>query len=274
MQAFHTIDARFDDPNLIGVAGLVPLMLLAERAGLHTLLGERLSVPSPNAAVKASSVIAGMLAGADSIDDCDVLRHGAMGKVLTGTRAPSTLGTFLRTFTFGHVRQLDAVASRTLAGLAQIVPQLLTGATTPDGMAFVDIDDTIRETHGYKKQGVAYGYSGVKGLNAQVATISSPTCAPGTSAASVSIRAPESPGTTSRSCSSNPMATTEPLAWVNISVLTHHASAGSSPCRSRSSTPATAELSLSGQGPIPCIVKGRILLAGGGMRPLKALSDN
>jgi len=178
MQAFHTIDARFDDPNLIGAAGLVPLMLLAERAGLHTLLAEHLSVPSPNAAVKASSVVGGMLAGADSIDDCDVLRHGAMDKVFTGTRAPSTLGTFLRTFTFGHVRQLDAVASRTLAGLVTVVPQVLAGATDPDGIAFVDTDDTMRETHGYRKQGVEYGYNRVKGLNAQVVTVSSPTCAP------------------------------------------------------------------------------------------------
>jgi len=86
-----------------------------------------------------------------------------MGTVFTGTRAPSTLGTFLRTFTFGHVRQLDAVASRTLAGLAGVVPQLLTGATTPDGMAFVDIDDTIREAHGYQKQGVAYATPASKG---------------------------------------------------------------------------------------------------------------
>ncbi len=101
-----------------------------------------------------------------------------MAKVFTGVRAPSTLGTFLRSFTFGHVRQLDAVGSRALAGLAAAVPRLLAGAADPGGMAFVDVDDTIREVHGYKKQGAAYGYSGVKGLNAQIATLSSPTCAP------------------------------------------------------------------------------------------------
>ncbi len=178
MQAFHNVSASFDDPNLIGAAGLVPLMLLAQRAGLHTLLAGHLGVPSPNAALKASGVIAGMLAGADSIDDFDVLRHGAMDKVFTGTRAPSTLGTFLRTFTFGHVRQLDAVASRTLAGLVRVVPQVLAGATDPNGIAYVDIDDTMRETHGYRKQGVEYGYNKVKGLNAQVVAVSSPTCAP------------------------------------------------------------------------------------------------
>jgi len=113
MQAFH--NAVFDDPNLIGSAGLVPVMRLAERPGLNDLLEQRLSVPSANAAAKAACVVAGMLAGADSIDDLDVLRHGGMVKVFDGVRAPSTLGTFLRTFRFGHVRQLDAVASRTLA---------------------------------------------------------------------------------------------------------------------------------------------------------------
>ena len=90
MQASHKVDAVFDDPNLIGSAGLVPVMRLAERAGLHELLQERLSVPSANAGAKAACVVAGMLAGADSIDDLDVLRHGGMGKVVTGVRAPST----------------------------------------------------------------------------------------------------------------------------------------------------------------------------------------
>jgi len=175
VQAFHKIDAVFDDPNLIGSAGLVPVMRLAEKAGLHDLLEEHLSVPSANGAVKAASVLAGMLAGADSINDLDVLRHGGMAKVFTGVRAPSTLGTFLRSFTFGHVRQLDAVHTRTLAGLAATVPRLLTGTDT---VAYVDIDDTIRQVHGYQKQGAAYGYSGVKGLNAQIAALSSPTCAP------------------------------------------------------------------------------------------------
>ena len=178
MQASHKVSAVFDDPNLIGSAGLVPVMRLAERAGMHRLLGDRLSVPSANAGVKAAGVVAGMLAGADSIDDLDVLRHGGMSRVFTGVRAPSTLGTFLRSFRFGHVRQLDAVASRTLAGLAAAVPRLLAGATDPGGLAFLDIDDTIREVHGYAKQGAAYGYSGVKGLNAQVAAPSSPICAP------------------------------------------------------------------------------------------------
>jgi hypothetical protein len=175
VQASHKVSAVFDDPNLIGSAGLVPVMRLAERAGLHELLGNHLSVASPNAALKAAGVIAGMLAGADSIDDLDVLRHGGMRKVFGGVRAPSTYGSFLRAFTFGHVRQLDAVASRTLAGLARAAPRLLAGTAA---MGFIDVDDTIREVHGYAKQGAAYGYSGVKGVNAQIAALSSPICAP------------------------------------------------------------------------------------------------
>jgi len=119
----------FDDPNLIGSAGLVPVMRLAEPGGLQELLAQRLSVPSPTAAVKAGCVIAGMVAGADCIDDLDVLRHGGMRKVVTGVRAPSTVGTFLCTFMFGPVRQLDAVSVRALAGLASVVPRLLAELT-------------------------------------------------------------------------------------------------------------------------------------------------
>ena len=111
---------------------------------------------------------------ADSIDDMDLLRHGGMGRVLTAGRAPSTLGTFLRAFTFGHVRQLDAVASRVLVNLAGRAP-LLVGA---DQVAFLDIDDTIKATYGHKKQGAGYGYSKAKGLNALLAIVSTPVSAP------------------------------------------------------------------------------------------------
>ncbi len=90
-----------------------------------------------------------MVAGADSIEDLALLRHGAMRRLFTGIRAPSTLGTFLRSFTFGHVRQLDAVASRLLINLAGQAP-LLPGA---DKLAYVDVDDTLRQTYGYAKQG-------------------------------------------------------------------------------------------------------------------------
>jgi hypothetical protein len=115
-----------------------------------------------------------MVAGADSIDDMDLVRHGGMRRVLSGVRAPSTLGTFLRGFTFGHVRQLDSVAAGLLANLAAHTP-LLPGA---DQIAWVDVDDTVRGTHGYGKQGAGYGYTGVKGLNALVATVSTPLAAP------------------------------------------------------------------------------------------------
>ena len=88
MKASHTIRPVFDDPNLVSAAGLVPAMLLAESAGLHDLLAEQVSVASPNAAVKAASVVGGMLAGADSIDDLDLLRHGGMDRLFAGVRAP------------------------------------------------------------------------------------------------------------------------------------------------------------------------------------------
>lgn len=122
-----------------------------------------------------SSLVACIIAGVDRISDMGLLRHGGMGKAFDRTRAATTLGTHLRGYTFGHVRQLDAVASRLLRGLASRVPWLLAGA---EAVAYVDIDDTIRETHGYAKQGSGYGYSGVKGLNAQVATLSTLQAAP------------------------------------------------------------------------------------------------
>ena len=177
MQLSHdpaVVDVVFDEANLVSCAGLAPVLALAEQAGLSQLLAERLTVPSPNAPAKVSALVAGMVAGADSIDDMDVLRHGAMDRLFAGVRAPSTLGTFLRSFTFGHVRQLDAVAARLLAQLAGRTP-LLPGAET---VAYVDIDDTVRETHGYTKQGAGFGYSGVNGLNALLGIVSTPTAAP------------------------------------------------------------------------------------------------
>ena len=178
MKASHTIRPVFDDPNLVSAAGLVPAMLLAESAGLHDLLAEQVSVASPNAAVKAASVVGGMLAGADSIDDLDLLRHGGMDRLFAGVRAPSTLGTFLRSFTHGHVQQLDAVGAGLLTGLTCRVPGMIAGAAADQGLAFLDVDDTIREVHGYSKQGAGYGYTRVRGLNIQLATLSTPLAAP------------------------------------------------------------------------------------------------
>jgi hypothetical protein len=167
----------FDDRNLVSCAGLVPVMALADRAELTALAGAHLSVPGAAgvaAGAKVSTLVAGMVAGADSVSDMDVLRHGAMPQLFPGVRAPSTLGTFLRAFRFGHVRQLDAVAARVLAGLARHAPIITAG----EPVTYLDIDDTIRATFGYAKQGAGYGYSGVKGLNALLATVSSASSAP------------------------------------------------------------------------------------------------
>jgi hypothetical protein len=168
----------FDEPNLVSAAGLVPVLRLARNARLDALAGELLSVPSDkgaNAGGKVSALVAGMVAGADSIDDMSLLRHGAMRRLFGQPYAPSTLGSFLRAFAFGHVRQLDAVASRLLAGLAVRTP-LLAGIT--DGLMCVDIDDTVIEVHGYAKQGASFGYNKVRGLNALLATVSTPRSAP------------------------------------------------------------------------------------------------
>jgi hypothetical protein len=175
--ARHAMSVRFDDPNLVSCGGLAAVLALATRCGLATLLGERLRIAAKggtNATAKILALIAGMICGADSISDMDLLRHGGMGRVFDGVRAPSTLGTFLRRFTFGHVRQLDAVAAGLLARLACATP-LLPGA---DQIVFVDIDDTVRQTYGYAKQGAGRGYTGVKGLNALLAVASTPTSAP------------------------------------------------------------------------------------------------
>jgi hypothetical protein len=174
---FTRSSARFDEPNLVSTGGLVPVLALAERAGLRALVDDHVTVPTDKGAHAGSKVVAlvaGMVAGADSIEDLDLLRHGGMDRLFTGLYAPSTLGSFLRSFAFGHVRQLDAVAARLVADLAARTPVL------PDvaRIAYLDVDDTIRATYGYAKQGAGYGYSGVKGLNALIAALSTPNSAP------------------------------------------------------------------------------------------------
>ena len=145
MQLSHTpaaIGAAFDDPNLIASAGLVPLVALAEAAGLLDLVSAHVSVPTDkgaNADLTTMSLVAGMCSGADSIQDMSILRHGAMGKAFAHCYAPSRLGSFLRQFTFGPVRQLDAVASRFLAALAAQTP-LLAGI---DDLSLVDLDARV-----------------------------------------------------------------------------------------------------------------------------------
>src|SRR4051812_19698386 len=175
MQLSHTrpvVSAVFDEPNLVSQAGLVPVMALARKARLRELADERVSVPTDkgaHAGLKLSSLVTGMAAGADSIDDMALLRHGGMGKVFTAAYAPSTLGSFLRAFTFGHVRQVDAVASRLLINLARDTPLL--GARGAARTVMVDLDDTVVEVHGHSTQGASFGYSGVRGLNALLATV-------------------------------------------------------------------------------------------------------
>jgi Transposase DDE domain group 1 len=105
-----------------------------------------------------------------------LLRHGGMRRVFGHAYAPSTLGSFLRAFTFGHVRQLDAVASRFVAGLAERSP--LVGGVADGEYVLVDVDDTIIEVHGYAKQGAGFGYSGVRGLNTLLATVTTTGTAP------------------------------------------------------------------------------------------------
>jgi hypothetical protein len=176
--------ARFDDPNLVSRAGLVPVMGLAERAGLFALARAHVSIAGPcgaNAAAKIGCLVGGMAAGADSIDDLDMLRHGAMPAIFGGLRAPSTLGSFLRSFTWGNVLQLGKVGRELLAELARRAG-LLPGA---DVLAFVDVDSTQRRVYGHAKQGAAFGHTKiqgktvlVRGLNALAATICTPQAAP------------------------------------------------------------------------------------------------
>jgi hypothetical protein len=178
------ISVSFDDPNLVSRAGLVPVVSLAERAGLHALVRRHVQIAARtgvNADLKAGCLIAGMAAGADSIDDMDLLRHGAMPDLFGGIRAPSTLGSFLRSFTWGNVRQLEKAGRELLAELARQAP-LLPGA---DQLAFVDFDSMQRRVYGHKKQGAAFGHtkiSGktvlVRGLNTLAAAISTPQAAP------------------------------------------------------------------------------------------------
>jgi hypothetical protein len=178
------IHARFDDPNLVSRAGLVPVMALAQRAGLGDLVGEHVRVGrrcGVNAQVKVPCLVAGMIGGADSIDDMDLLRHGAMPALFGGVRAPSTLGSFLRSFTWGNVLQLEQVSRLLLAELARRTP-LLPGKDT---LAFIDIDSMQKRVYGRKKQGAAFGHTKiqgkgllVRGLNALAAAISTPLAAP------------------------------------------------------------------------------------------------
>jgi hypothetical protein len=159
------VQVCFDEQRLVSDAGLLLTAILADRLGVEELVNESvwLGYGTPGAAVpgrKVMTLISGMLAGADSIDDMDLLRAGATGLVL-GHRvmAPSTLGTFLRAFTFGHVRQLDRVLDVALARA------WAAGAGPGEGPLVIDVDSFVGEVYRYGKQGAGYGYSRVYGYH-------------------------------------------------------------------------------------------------------------
>jgi hypothetical protein len=187
VQLLHSLartHASFDDPNLVSHAGLVPVVALAQRAGLGDLVAGHVRPGGEcgvNARVKVACLVAGMAAGADSIDDMDLLRHGAMPALSGGIRAPSTLGSHLRSYTWGNVSQLEKAGREFLAALAGRAP-LLPGA---DVLAFLDIDSMQKRVYGHKKQGARFGHTKiqgksvlVRGLNALAATVSTPLAAP------------------------------------------------------------------------------------------------
>jgi Transposase DDE domain group 1 len=186
--SFVAGSAVFDDDHLVSCAGLVPVMTLAEQTGLTRLLSEKVRISAPriksgsaNTAPKLATVVAGMCAGADCIDDVDVLRSGGMKTLFDGVYAPSTVGTLLREFTFGHARQLESVLREHLVALCGRV-DLLPGA---DQRVFIDIDSLLRPVYGHAKQGASYGHTKIagkqilrKGLSPLATTISTAHCAP------------------------------------------------------------------------------------------------
>ena len=187
MRLLHSLArtrASFDDPNLVSHAGLVPVMALAGRAGLGGLIAGHVRPGGEcgvNAHLKVPCLVAGMAAGADSIDDMDLLRHGAMTRLFGGIRAPSTLGSHLRCYTWGNVSQLEKAGREFLVNLAGQAP-LLPGAGT---LAFIDIDSMQKRVYGHQKQGARFGHTKIqgkslliRGLNALAATISTPLSAP------------------------------------------------------------------------------------------------
>ncbi len=185
---FMAASAVFDDGHLVSCAGLVPVMTLATQTGLPQLLTQKVHIARPriksgsaNPSPKLNTVIAGMCAGADSIDDLDVVRAGGMKMLFDGVYAPSTIGTLLREFTFGHARQLESVLREHLAGLCERVPLL----PAAEERAFIDIDSLLRPVYGHAKQGASYGHTKIagkqilrKGLSPLIATISTDTAAP------------------------------------------------------------------------------------------------
>ena len=168
--SLDSVRVEFDEERLISDAGLLATATLAQRLGIEQLVNQSVSL-DPNASGSAQpgrkvlSLLHGMLAGADSIDDMNLLRAGSSSLIL-GHRvmAPSTLGTFLRAFTFGHVRQLDRVLDQTLGRAWGF------GAGPGEGPLVVDVDSFVGEVSGHQKQGASFGYTKKRGYHPIVAT--------------------------------------------------------------------------------------------------------
>jgi hypothetical protein len=164
------VEVRFDDERAVSDAGIALVATLVQRLGIECLVDRwvRLRRDRPgagNAGRKVMALIFAMALGADSIDDCDVLRAGRTRRLLGGwIPAPSTLGTFLRAFTFGHVRQLDRVLGETLTRAWKA------GAGPGEGRLTVDVDSFVGQVFGHAKQGAAFGYTRKRGYHPIVAT--------------------------------------------------------------------------------------------------------
>jgi hypothetical protein len=159
----------FDEGSLVANAGLVAVATLAVRLGLERLINQTVRlvgrVGGANAGSKVLTLVHTLVAGGSHIDHADMLRAGDTRRVLPfRVAAPSTLGTFLRSFTFGHVRQLDAVIAEALRRVWSL------GAGPGDGRLVIDVDSTITEVFGYQKQGAAYGYTKQKGYHPLLAS--------------------------------------------------------------------------------------------------------
>jgi Transposase DDE domain group 1 len=162
------VEVAFDDRRAVSDAGVVLVATVAQRIGIDVLANRLVRLGAvagaANPGRKILTLIYAMVLGADCIDDCDVLRAGSLSRLLGRVAAPSTIGTFLRAFTFGHVRQLDRLLAETLARAWQA------GAGPGTGRLTVDVDSFIGEVHGYKKQGAAFGYTRQRGYHPLIAT--------------------------------------------------------------------------------------------------------
>ena len=168
-RSIDRIAVTFDEPTLVADAGLLVPATLMVRLGLESLVNEivrlRGRVGGAHPGRKVLTLVAAILTGASHIDHADRLRAGATGRVLPfRVMAPSTLGTFLRSFTFGHIRQLDAVIAETVRRA------WLLGAGPGKEAMTIDLDSTIVEVHGKQKHGAAFGYTRVLGYHPLLAT--------------------------------------------------------------------------------------------------------